>query len=72
MKGRPLGLMKAWLEKSVCETKEEHWASLEDLYYDLPERQSARERLMMIPNGRELANVERELRPDEAVEPPGP
>ena len=64
--------MSAWLEKSVRETKEEHWASLEYLHRDLPERQSARGRLMMIPNGRELANVERELRPDEAVEPPGP
>jgi hypothetical protein len=58
-KGRPVGLMAAWLSAGpMCESKKEHWDLLQDLSDDRAWRSSARDRVLAAPGGRQMAQFE--------------
>ena len=58
-KGKPLGLMVAWLQKAAeCPTKQAHKALLPTL--DLATRKAARQRLLQEPSGADLVSFEKD------------
>ena len=75
MKGRPLGLLSAFLKcGSTYTDKDAHWANIIHLSYDFAERKQCRESVMDTANGRIAALFERSVPGEhpELQEPPLP
>ena len=69
-RGKPLGLMVAWLLKAAeCPTKEAHEALLSSL--DLETRRAARQRLLEEPSGAAMVSFERDPEAGEPELPDG-
>lgn len=60
MKGRPVGLLSAWLVASgMYDTKEQHWAAIAEISEDQALRIAHRRQLAECPEGRALLSYER-------------
>ena len=67
-RGRPLGLLAAWLAGALCsEDADEHASAVPFLCFD--ERAEHRNALITLQNGADLAMLERPLREGESLEP---
>ena len=70
MRGRPCGFLALWLSMApMAETKEEHWALLDEAAADHANRRASREILATMPEGASLLSCERDLDAGEEHEP---
>lgn len=70
MKGKPLGLMAAWLSAApLVDTKEEHWDLIPSLAADRATRAHHREALVSLPLSADLVSYERPSADGEGTEP---